>query len=137
MRNQCFVCSCNGVLEGIRICRRGYPNRLVFEEFVNRYRVLHPNCTDGCSNDWKRATEKLCDAIGLAPHTQYQIGVTKVFCRVGLIGQLESMRNEKLSKLVCGLQAHIRWYFEQIELDRKYAEWYSNITLNAICSYKE
>uniref|UniRef100_A0A914V7I8 Myosin motor domain-containing protein n=1 Tax=Plectus sambesii TaxID=2011161 RepID=A0A914V7I8_9BILA len=114
---------CNGVLEGIRICRRGYPNRLLFEEFVNRYRILHPKSTDGCSNDWKRAAEQLCEAIGLVPHTQYQLGVTKVFCRVGLIGQLESMRNEKLSKLVCGLQARIRWYFEQIELDNRYAEW--------------
>ena len=27
---------CNGVLEGIRIVRKGFPNRLLYQEFVQR-----------------------------------------------------------------------------------------------------
>jgi myosin heavy subunit len=31
---------CNGVLEGIRISRKGFPNRIVYAEFLKRLGIL-------------------------------------------------------------------------------------------------
>merc|ERR1711892_1013596 len=34
---------CNGVLEGIRICRKGFPSRVEYAEWKQRYAILNPN----------------------------------------------------------------------------------------------
>ena len=44
---------CNGVLEGIRICRKGFPSRLLYVEFVQRYSILSPSAVKANENDKK------------------------------------------------------------------------------------
>ncbi len=50
---------CNGVLEGIRICRQGFPNRIIFQEFRQRYELLTPNVIPRGFMDGKKACHKM------------------------------------------------------------------------------
>ena len=40
----------------------------------------------------------------------YRLGITKVFFKAGVLGQLEDMRDQALSKIIATLQAQIRGY---------------------------
>ncbi|XP_016527122.1 myosin heavy chain, fast skeletal muscle-like [Poecilia formosa] len=101
---------CNGVLEGIRICRKGFPSRILYGDFKQRYKVLNASVIpEGQFIDNKKASEKLLGSINI-DHTQYRFGHTKVFFKAGLLGTLEEMRDEKLAELVTMTQALCRGY---------------------------
>ncbi|KAJ8389114.1 hypothetical protein AAFF_G00123200 [Aldrovandia affinis] len=101
---------CNGVLEGIRICRKGFPSRILYADFKQRYRILNASAIpEGQFIDGKKASEKLLGSIDL-DHTQYKFGHTKVFFKAGLLGTLEELRDEKLASLVTGVQALCRGF---------------------------
>ncbi|KAG7260721.1 hypothetical protein CRUP_029477 [Coryphaenoides rupestris] len=101
---------CNGVLEGIRICRKGFPSRILYGDFKQRYKVLNASVIpEGQFIDNKKASEKLLGSIDV-DHTQYKFGHTKVFFKAGLLGTLEEMRDEKLAALVTMTQARCRGF---------------------------
>nr|BAA22067.1 myosin heavy chain [Cyprinus carpio] len=101
---------CNGVVEGIRICTKGFPSRIHYGDFKQRYKVLNASVIpEGQFIDNKKATEKLLGSIDV-DHNQYKFGHTKVFFKAGLLGTLEEMRDEKLSHLVTMTQALARGY---------------------------
>ncbi|XP_069125116.1 myosin heavy chain, striated muscle isoform X8 [Argopecten irradians] len=100
---------CNGVLEGIRICRKGFPSRLIYSEFKQRYSILAPNAIPQGFVDGKTVSEKILAGLQMDP-AEYRLGTTKVFFKAGVLGNLEEMRDERLSKIISMFQAHIRGY---------------------------
>ncbi|XP_070793597.1 myosin-1B-like [Pituophis catenifer annectens] len=106
---------CNGVLEGIRICRKGFPSRIIYGDFKQRYRILNASAVpEGQFIDSKKASEKLLGSIDV-DHTQYRFGHTKVFFKAGLLGLLEEMRDDKLAMLITRTQAMCRGFLMRTE----------------------
>jgi myosin heavy chain 6/7 len=99
---------CNGVLEGIRICRKGFPSRLLYEEFLHRYSILAPNACKS-NSDAKLATSAILEEIKLDPEL-FRIGLTKVLFKAGVLGTLEEYRDEAISKILRLLQSQMRRY---------------------------
>ncbi|AWP19427.1 putative myosin-4-like [Scophthalmus maximus] len=112
---------CNGVLEGIRICRKGFPSRIIYGDFKQRYRILNASAVpEGQFMDNKKAAEKLLGSIDV-DHTQYKFGHTKVFFKAGLLGALEEMRDERLAQVVMSTQALCRGYLVRLEYQKMMA----------------
>ncbi|XP_011558103.1 myosin heavy chain, muscle isoform X8 [Plutella xylostella] len=108
--------TCNGVLEGIRICRKGFPNRMVYPDFKLRYKILNPAGVDK-ESDPKKIAQVILEATGLDPES-YRIGHTKVFFRAGVLGQMEELRDDRLSKIMSWMQAYIRGYLSRKEFKK-------------------
>merc|ERR1712226_1008202 len=97
--------TCNGVLEGIRICMRGFPNRMLHPDFKLRYQCLGKAEMDS-SSDVKVATYALMDKIGFG-RERYRLGHTLVFFRAGALAFLEEVRDELVIKWVRKIQGEV------------------------------
>ncbi|XP_023295477.1 myosin heavy chain, muscle isoform X29 [Lucilia cuprina] len=103
--------TCNGVLEGIRICRKGFPNRMVYADFKQRYQIINPGGIVGVA-DIKKQSQLILESTPLDPD-MYRIGHTKVFFRAGVLGQMEEFRDERLGKIMSWMQAWARGYLSR------------------------
>ncbi|XP_013083692.2 myosin heavy chain, non-muscle isoform X1 [Biomphalaria glabrata] len=98
---------CNGVLEGIRICRQGFPNRILFQEFRQRYEILTPGAIPRGFMDGKKAVEKMISVLELDSNL-FRIGQSKIFFRAGVLAHLEEERDLKLTDIIVQFQALAR-----------------------------
>merc|ERR1712149_86893 len=113
--------TCNGVLEGIRVCMLGFPNRMLYPDFKARYAILGA-AEIASSEDNKVAVFALMDKIGF-PREKFQLGHTKVFFRAGALAGLEEDRDNIVLKLVRWMQGQCYGYIQrkkyQVKFDQR------------------
>merc|ERR1719438_688263 len=119
--------TCNGVLEGIRVCMLGFPNRMLYPDFKSRYAILGA-AEIASSSDNKVAVRALMDKIGF-PAEKYQLGHTKVFFRAGALAFLEELRDGVVLKLVRWMQGQAYGYIKR----QVYAKKYDQRELMKVC----
>jgi myosin heavy chain 6/7 len=106
--------TCNGVLEGIRICRRGFPNRTIYFDFRYRFIIIKPKEVYQCKDDHKEAARVILESCE-DMNDKWRLGHTKVFFRAGSIGILEEVRDESIKKIINVLQGIGRGYVKRKE----------------------
>ncbi|KAL4710295.1 hypothetical protein ACJJTC_011549, partial [Scirpophaga incertulas] len=100
-----------GMLDTIKIRQMGYPIRIPFQNFVDRYRYLLKS-TPARSTPYR----EICNSIlAEMPPTgavgaDYQLGAARAFLREALHRALERARADKLRAAATRLQAHVRGY---------------------------
>merc|ERR1711973_957187 len=103
--------TCNGVLEGIRVCMLGFPNRMLYPDFKSRYAILAA-AEIASSSDNKVSVRALMDKIEF-PKEKYQLGHTKVFFRAGALAGLEEVRDNIVLNLVRWMQGQCYGYIRR------------------------
>merc|ERR1739846_78326 len=110
--------TCNGVLEGIRVCMLGFPNRMLYPDFKSRYAILGAK-EIASSSDNKVAVFALMDKVGF-PREKFQLGHTKVFFRAGALAGLEEERDGIVLKLVRWMQGQCYGQIKRAVYQKKF-----------------
>jgi len=102
-----------GMLETIRIRKMGYPIRMKFAQFVERYRCLLTR-RERRSLIGHTPPEKVCSLLlERETNDHFQLGISKVFMREVLEQYLERKRLDKIRDAAMVIQRYIRTYLER------------------------
>lgn len=112
--NQLTAC---GVLETIRISCAGFPSRWSFLELGERYYSLIPSSQWEQLEDHKNLSELILRQC-VPDKSRYQIGLTKVFFKPGVLADLEKMRSRRLDQCATVLQTHVRGWLMFLKFTR-------------------
>eukprot|EP01060_Flectonema_neradi_P036262 TRINITY_DN6929_c2_g1_i3.p1 TRINITY_DN6929_c2_g1~~TRINITY_DN6929_c2_g1_i3.p1 ORF type:complete len:1203 (+),score=274.30 TRINITY_DN6929_c2_g1_i3:110-3610(+) len=92
-----------GVLGTVKIRKAGFPVRIRFEDFVQRYSIIKDG---GVSADHRTAAAEIIAASGIDPK-RAQCGNTRAFLKSDAYVDLEQLKREKLQKHARVVQAFI------------------------------
>ena len=104
---------------GIAICKKGFPNKMLYSDFKARYLILAADNMP-CTYTDIEVCKAVLDCISLEGE-RYRLGHTKVFFRAGALGYLEEVRESKIGNAFSWLTAMARGKASRI-LFRKMAE---------------
>ena len=110
---------CNGVIEGIRISREGFPSRILFSDFRQRYEILRAHAIPPGFFDSKKAAQLLVEALNINP-LDYRMGISKIFFKQGCVAELEEQRDRRLTEIMTILQARGRGMLARRDFRRKH-----------------
>ncbi|PWN53173.1 myosin V [Violaceomyces palustris] len=117
-----------GVLETIRISCAGYPSRWTFADFAERYymlvssdvvRSLKQKAVAG-EEETEESQNLRCRELAIhilkstiSEHDKYQVGLTKIFFRAGMLALFEKKRLDRLNALTTLIQKNMRRHVYQ------------------------
>jgi len=113
--------NCNGVLEGIRICMLGLPNKVPHSDFMTRYSIIAPKVFSDMKDDPRKCADKALVDAGMDPDS-FRCGKTKIMFRAGQLSGLEEIREGALAKIFVKMQCQARRVLVHVTFQEKIGE---------------
>lgn len=105
------------ILSTVEIRQKGYPVRLRFQHFVERYRHLLQNTPRG--TPYRDLCKSILNSQTSDESQNYQIGATRIFLRETLHRKLENSRFDRLNRAATIIQKKVRKVLSNRKMQRQ------------------